>query len=261
MPFVTTLMNGTYNNVSLINNNEMDYEELTNAYSRERELEMSTAFPVLMCKVYLWMTMALIITGITACYVAHSQTLLMAIFTNQILFWGLIIAEFGLVIALSAAINKLSLTVATLMFVLYSLVNGATMSFIFLAYTESSVTSVFLITAGTFAAMAAFGYFTKTDLTSMGKILMMALIGVIIATIVNIFTKSEGLTLILNYVGVLVFVGLTAYDSQKIKQMLQTAPDASEGSQKIALLGALSLYLDFINLFLYLLRILGSRRD
>lgn len=239
----------------------MDYEELTNVYSRDRELEMSTAFPILMRKVYLWMTMALAITGITAYYVAHNETLLTAIYTNQILFWGLIIAEFGLVIGLSAAINKLSLTMATLMFVLYSLVNGATMSFIFLAYTESSVTSVFLITAGTFAAMAAFGYFTKTDLTSMGKILMMALIGVIIATIVNIFTKSEGLTVILNYIGVLVFVGLTAYDSQKIKQMLQMAPDASEGSQKIALLGALSLYLDFINLFLYLLRIFGSRRD
>lgn len=239
----------------------MDYEELTNVYSRDRELEMSTAFPVLMRKVYLWMTMALAITGITAYYVAHNETLLMAIYTNQILFWGLIIAEFGLVIGLSAAINRLSLTTATLMFVIYSLVNGATMSFIFLAYTESSVTSVFLITAGTFATMAAFGYFTKTDLTSMGKILMMALIGVIIATIVNIFTKSEGLTVILNYVGVLVFVGLTAYDSQKIKQMLQMAPDASEASQKIALLGALSLYLDFINLFLYLLRIFGSRRD
>lgn len=239
----------------------MDYEEMTNVFSRERELEMSTAFPVLMRKVYVWMTMALAITGITAYYVAHSETLMMVIRTNQILFWGLLIAEFGLVIGLSAAINKLSLTTATLMFVLYSLVNGVTMSFIFLEYTTSSVTSVFLITAGTFAAMAVFGYFTKTDLTSMGKILMMALIGVVIATIVNIFTKSAGLTVILNYIGVLVFVGLTAYDSQKIKQMLQMAPDASEGSQKIALLGAMSLYLDFINLFLYLLRIFGSRRD
>lgn len=239
----------------------MDYEELTNVYSRERELEMSTAFPILMRKVYLWMTMALVITGITAYYVAHNESLWMTIVSNQILFWGLIIAELGLVIGLSAAINKLSLTTATLMFVLYSLINGVTMSFIFIAYTDSSIASVFMITAGTFAAMAAFGYFTKTDLTSMGKILMMALIGVVIATIVNIFTKSEGLAIILNYVGVLVFVGLTAYDSQKIKQMLQTAPDASESSQKIALLGALSLYLDFINLFLYLLRIFGSRRD
>lgn len=239
----------------------MDYEEMTNVYSRDRELEMSTAFPILMRKVYMWMTMALAITGITAYYVAHSETLLTAIFTNQAVFWVLVIAELGLVIGLSAAINKLSLTTATLMFVLYSLINGATMSFIFLAYTASSVTNVFLITAGTFAAMAAFGYFTKVDLTSMGKILMMALIGIIIATIVNIFTKSEGLTVILNYVGVLVFVGLTAYDSQKIKQMLQMAPDVSESSQKIALLGALSLYLDFINLFLYLLRLFGSRRD
>ena len=239
----------------------MDYEELTNTLSRERELEMSTAFPVLMRKVYVWMTLALVITGFTAYYVANNETVLGAIYTNQILFWGLIIAELGLVIGLSAAINRLSLSVATLMFVLYSLINGATMSFIFLVYTTSSITNVFLITAGTFAAMAVFGYFTKTDLTSMGKILLMALIGVIIATIVNIFTKSEGLAVILNYVGVLVFVGLTAYDSQKIKQMLLMAPDASESSQKIALLGALSLYLDFINLFIYLLRIFGSKRD
>lgn len=239
----------------------MDYEELTNTLSRERELEMSTAFPVLMRKVYVWMTLALVITGFTAYYVANNETVLGAIYTNQILFWGLIIAELGLVIGLSAAINRLSLSVATLMFVLYSLINGATMSFIFLVYTTSSITNVFLITAGTFAVMAVFGYFTKTDLTSMGKILLMALIGVIIATIVNIFTKSEGLAVILNYVGVLVFVGLTAYDSQKIKQMLLMAPDASESSQKIALLGALSLYLDFINLFIYLLRIFGSKRD
>jgi len=237
----------------------MDYEEITNAYSREHELDMSAAFPVLMRKVYLWMTLALAITGFTAYYVAHSETLLMAIFTNQIVFWMLIIAELGLVIGLSAAINRLSLTMATLMFVLYSVVNGTTMSFIFLAYTASSITNVFLITAGTFAAMALFGYFTKTDLTSLGKYLMMGLIGIIIATIVNIFTKSSGLTIILNYLGVLVFVGLTAYDAQKIKQMLLTAPDASEDSQKIALLGALSLYLDFINLFIYLLRLFGKR--
>ena len=222
---------------------------------------MSSAFPVLMRKVYLWMTLALVITGFTAYYVATSETLMMALFTNQILFWGLVIGELVLVFSLSAAINRLSLTTATLMFVLYSVINGATMSFIFLAYTASSITNVFLITAGTFAVMAVFGYFTKTDLTSWGKILMMALIGIIIATIVNIFTKSEGLAMILNYLGVLVFVGLTAYDSQKIKQMLMMAPDAGEAAQKVALLGALSLYLDFINLFLYLLRILGSRKD
>lgn len=239
----------------------MDYEEITNAYARERELEMSAAFPVLMRKVYLWMTLALVITGFTAYYVAHNQTLMTALVTNQILFWGLVIGELALVIGLSAAINKLSLTVATLMFVIYSVVNGATMSFIFLVYTYSSITNVFFISAGTFAAMALFGYFTKADLSSMGKILMMALIGIIIATIVNIFTKSEGLAMILNYLGVLVFVGLTAYDSQKIKNMMMAAPDAGEVAQKMALLGALSLYLDFINLFLYLLRIFGARRN
>lgn len=241
----------------------MDYEEFTNVTARDRvqELEMSTAFPILMRKVYLWMTLALVITGFTAYYVASSEALMMALFSNQIIFWGLVIGELVLVFSLSAAINKLSLTAATLMFVLYSVINGATMSFIFLVYTASSVTNVFLITAATFAVMAFFGYFTKTDLTSWGKILMMALIGIIIATIVNIFTKSEGLAVILNYLGVLVFVGLTAYDSQKIKQMLMQAPDAGEGAQKVALLGALSLYLDFINLFIYLLRILGSRRD
>ena len=239
----------------------MDYEEIANVYSRDRELEMSLAFPVLMRKVYLWMTLALAITGFTAYYVATNETLLTALYTNQILFWGLVIGELALVFGLSAAINKLSLMTATLMFVLYSVVNGATMSFIFLVYTASSITSVFLITAVTFAVMAFLGYFIKIDLTSMGKILMMALIGIIIATIVNIFLKSSGMAMILNYLGVLVFVGLTAYDSQKIKQMLLMAPDAGEGAQKIALLGALSLYLDFINLFIYLLRILGTRRD
>lgn len=234
---------------------------MTNAVSRNRELEMSVAFPMLMRKVYLWMTLALIITGFTAFYVASNQTLVNALIVNRALFWGLVIAELALVVGLSSAINRLSLTTATLMFVVYSVVNGATLSFILLAYTTSSITNVFFITAGTFAGMALFGYFTKTDLTSMGKILMMALIGVIIATIVNIFTKSQGLTVVLNYIGVLVFVGLTAYDSQKIKEMMLMAPDASENSQKLALLGALSLYLDFINLFLYLLRIFGSRRD
>lgn len=239
----------------------MDYRDLSTAYSREQQLEAAAAFPVLMRKVYLWMTFALIITALTAYYVATSETLLMAILTNNALFWGLIIVEFALVFGISAAINKISLTMATLLFVLYSAVNGATLSFILMLYTASSVVSVFLITAGTFAAMAAYGYFTKTDLMSWGKYLVMALIGLIIATIVNIFTQSSGFQMLLNYAGVLIFVGLTAYDSQKIKLMLLQATDTGEGAQKIALLGALSLYLDFINLFIYLLRIFGTRRD
>ena len=230
-----------------------------NGSVRDRELEMSQAFPILMRKVYGWMAMALVITALTAYYVARSPQLIQLIFTNQPVLWALIIGEFGLVLGLSAAINRLSLTTATIMFVVYSVVNGATLSSIFFIYTMSSITSVFLITAGTFAVMAVYSYFTKTDLSSIGKLLFMALIGLIIATIVNIFLKSSGLEMILNYVGVLIFVGLTAYDSQKIKEMMLTAPDAGEGMQKLALLGALSLYLDFINLFLYLLRIFGRR--
>ena len=228
---------------------------------REERGSLSLAFPALMRKVYVWMTLALAISGLTAYGVAHSENLLALIYGNRLVFWGLIIAELALVFTVSAAINRLSLTTATIMFVLYSIINGATLSVIFLVYTMSSITSVFFITAGTFAAMSAFGYFTKTDLSSWGKILLMALIGIIIATIVNIFLKSSGLEMIVNYLGVLIFVGLTAYDVQKIKQMLLQAPDAGEGLQKLALLGALSLYLDFINLFIYLLRILGSRRD
>lgn len=227
--------------------------------SRDRELYLSAAFPALMRKVYLWMAMALVITGFTAYGVATSPAAISAIMTNSVLFWGLIIAEFGLVVWLSAAINRLSLSVATLMFVAYSVINGATLSVIFLAFTMSSITKVFFITAGTFGAMAAIGYTTKKDLSGLGKFLLMALIGLIIASVVNIFMRSTGLELIVSYIGVLVFAGLTAYDTQKIKQMLMAAEDTGETAQKIALLGALSLYLDFINLFLYLLRIFGRR--
>ena len=239
--------------------NYQDFELKEYASANERQWSVSEAFPVLMRKVYLWMTMALALTGFTAYGVATSPGILQTIYSNPAVMWGLVIAELILVITVSGAINRLSLSVATLLFIVYSVLNGALLSSVFLVYTASSVATVFFITAGTFAAMALVGYTTKTDLSSMGKILLMALIGMIIATIVNLFVKSTGLELIISYIGVLVFVGLTAYDSQKIKQMLLQAPDASEGAQKVALLGALSLYLDFINLFLYLLRIFGRR--
>lgn len=229
---------------------------------QEKEGYASLAFPALMRKVYVWMTLALVITGITAYGVAMSPGIITAIVTNRVLFWGLIIGELALVWGVTAAINRLSLATATMLFVLYSVLNGATLSVIFLAYTMSSIASVFFITAGTFAVMAFIGYVTKTDLTSLGKILFMALIGIIIATVVNVFfVKSGTLNLIISYIGVLVFVGLTAYDSQKIKRMLIMADDMDEGAQKLALLGSLTLYLDFINLFLYLLRIFGSSKD
>lgn len=224
----------------------------------EKERGLSGAFPVLMRKVYTWMTLALLITGVTAFGVASSPTLFMSL---SKMMWGLIIAELALVFILSGAINRLSLGTATLMFIGYSVLNGAMLSSIFLVYEPMVIAKVFFITAGTFGAMAVYGYTTKKDLTSMGKILFMALIGLIIATVVNMFLKSPGFDYILSYIGVAIFIGLTAWDSQKIKEMLQTQHDMSEGAQKLALLGALTLYLDFINLFLYLLRIFGNNRD
>lgn len=236
----------------------MDYEELNyQVSSRERELEMSTTFATLMRKVYLWMTLALVITGFTAYAVATRNALTELVWSNSSVMWILLIAELALVIGISSAINKLSLTVATLLFVLYSVINGAVLSSIFFVYTEGSIATAFFVAAATFGAMSLYGYFTKADLSSWGKILIMALIGLIIASIVAIFVP--GINAIVSYVGVLIFVGLTAYDTQKIKQMCLQAPDAGENMQKYALLGALSLYLDFVNLFLYLLRIFGRR--
>lgn len=237
-------------------------EERLYSLIREKEGIASAAMPALMRKVYVWMTLALVLTGFTAYGVATSPGLMITILSNKILFWGLIIAELALVWTVSARINRLSLTTATLLFVLYSVINGATLSVIFMAYTLTSIANVFFITAGTFAAMSLVGFFVKTDLSSLGRILFMALIGVIIATVVNVFfLKDSGFSLILSYIGVLIFVGLTAYDTQKIKEMLVMADDVTEDAQKMALMGALSLYLDFINLFLYLLRIFGSNRE
>lgn len=227
---------------------------------RQQEGSLSLAFPALMRKVYVWMALALVITGVTAYGVASSPGLTISICHTPAVMWGIVIAELVIVMSVSAAINRLSLTAATLLFVLYSVLNGVTLSLIFMVYTLTSIASVFFITAGTFAVMAAYGYFTKRDLTSLGKLLLMALIGLIIASVVNIFfVKSSGFDLIVSYIGVLIFVGLTAYDTQKIKQMLAMQTDMGEGAQKVALMGALSLYLDFINLFLYLLRIFGRR--
>lgn len=203
--------------------------------------------------------MALAITGVTAFGVASSPNLLALIFSSKLLFFGLIIAELALVILLTARLQKLSLTTATLFFVLFAVINGVTLSSIFVIYTMASIAQTFFICSATFGVMVVYGYTTKRDLSSMGKLLFMALIGLIIATVVNIFMRSSGLDIAISYIGVLVFVGLTAWDTQKIKLMLANAEDMGEGAQKIALIGALSLYLDFINLFIYLLRIFGRR--
>jgi len=211
--------------------------------------------------VYNWMAIGLGITGFVAYYVANTEWLLQLIFGNQILFFGLIIAELGLVIAISARIQKMQASTATALFVLYSALNGATLSMIFMIYTASSITSTFFICAGTFVACSIYGWTTKRDLTSVGGFMAMGLIGIIIASLVNLFLRSPAMYMIISYIGVIVFVGLTAYDTQHLKNMAMTQPDGLEAAvvRKGAILGALKLYLDFINLFLMLLRIFGSR--
>lgn len=238
----------------------MEVQELEKII-RQQEMTNASTFKVLMRKVYLWMTLALMITGITAAGVANSPNILALIYSSQVVMWGIIIAEFGLVIYISARLEKLSLSTATTLFALYSILNGMMLSSIFLLYSTAIISKVFFITAGTFGVTALYGYATKKDLSSLGNILFMALIGLVIATVVNVFMKSAMFDLILSYIGVIIFVGLTAWDSQKIKHMMMVQQDADESAQKLALIGALSLYLDFINLFLYLLRIFGRSND
>ena len=232
----------------------METSNLSSIYSK-------TAQRALFRNVYVWMTMALAITGLVAMYMAKSLTLLQMILGSSFGMWGLLIAEIGLVWYLSARIRQISFTTATVLFIIYSILNGATLSVIFLVYTASSIANTFFITAGTFAATGIYGYVTKKDLSSLGSLCIMGVIGLIIATVVNIFLASDALTMVISYIGVALFVGLTAYDTQKIKRLLLSNDmEINEETQKIALLGALTLYLDFINLFLYLLRILGDRK-
>ncbi len=210
-----------------------------------------------MTRVYGWMSVALLITGFVALFTAATPAVINFIFSKPLVFWGLFIAEIILVGYLSARLETMSSNAATAIFLGYSAVNGLTLSAIFLIYTAGSIASTFFVTAITFAIMSAYGYFTKTDLTKIGNLLFMALIGMVIASVVNFFLKSETLYWITTYIGVIIFVGLIAYDTQKIKEMNIIGTDDRKG----AIMGALMLYLDFINLFLLLLRILGGRRD
>jgi len=207
-------------------------------------------------QVYAWMGAGLIITAFMALVTLSSPVIFNAIVGNRFVFYGLIIGELALVFTLSGAINRLSATTATLLFVAYSALNGVTLSVVALVYTANSIASTFVITAGMFGAMSIYGYVTKRDLTSWGSFLFMGLIGVVIASVVNIFVASSTVSWVISGIGVIVFIGLTAYDTWKIKAM---AAQGTEG-RKPAILGALTLYLDFINLFLMLLRFTGNRR-
>lgn len=236
--------------------------EERNIYAmNEQELVQNSACSKLMKSVYLWMSFALIITGLTAATVAFSPAMLSLLLGSKFTFYGIIIAELAVVLLLTARIHKLSFTTATLMFILYSILTGITLSVIFLVFEISSIAATFFVTAGTFGCMSLIGYTTKKDLTKMGTYLFMALIGLIIATVVNLFIANSMLDWIITYAGVVIFIGLTAYDTQKIKHLIsEYGAEVNENSQKIALMGSLTLYLDFINLFLYLLKIMGNRK-
>ncbi|MBQ5352543.1 MAG: Bax inhibitor-1/YccA family protein [Bacteroidaceae bacterium] len=230
--------------------------------SSSRSFYSENAVATLMRNMYVWMAIALVITGFTAFAVASTYSMISALVTSPIIYYGLIFAELGLVYYLSSRIFRMSFATAGLLFAVYSIVNGVTLSLIFLIFKIGSIVSTFFITAGTFGAMAVVGSFLKKDLSFIGRFALMALIGLIIAGVVNIFMRSEGFSFIIAIIGVLVFTALTAYDAQKMKNLIaENGYEVNENTQKLALIGALELYLDFVNLFLYLLRLLGSRRD
>ncbi len=224
-------------------------------------LEQEQVQAAFISKVYGWMSCALVITAAVAMWAVSTPSVINLIFpgTSNIPFYVLIAAEFGAVIYLSARIDRMSAETAGIVFLLYAVLNGLTLSMVFLIYTSSSIASTFLVTALTFGVMSAYGYMTKRDLTSIGNMAFMALIGLIIASVVNMFMQSEMMYWIITYAGVLIFVALTAYDTQKIKRMA-AFDDNQEVSKKKSIIGALTLYLDFVNLFLYLLRFLGDRK-
>ena len=219
-----------------------------------------SAAATLFKSLYMQMAAALTITGLVAYFLSVSVDFWYFLAENSFAIWGIFIAQIVLVIWLSARLPKMSMTSATLLFILYSALMGVTMSTIFMIYTMSSIASVFFITAGTFLVMSLIGFFTRIDLTRVGSLLFMALVGLIIASVVNIFLHSDTLYWVVSYAGVVIFVGLTAYDTQKIKNTFIQYGVVDEMGQKLALFGAFSLYLDFINLFLHLLRIMGDRR-
>lgn len=211
--------------------------------------------------VYNWMAVGLGLTGLVAFYVSNSEFMLNLIFGNPIVFYGLIIGELVLVFTLASRVDRMQASTATALFIFYAALNGATLSSIFLVYTKSSITSTFFVCSATFVACSVYGMVTKRDLTSMGGFMIMGLIGIIIASVVNLFVRSSAMSMIISYIGVFVFIGLTAYDTQKLKDMANSQPAGLDAGivRKGAIMGALSLYLDFINLFLMLLRIIGGR--
>ena len=209
--------------------------------------------------VYMWMFVGLGLTALVALYIASSPAIVMAIAGNRLLFFGLMAAQLGIVFGLSATVNRIAPATASFLFLAYAALTGVTLSFVLLAFTGESVATTFLITAGMFGAMALYGTTTSRSLVGAGQFFFMGLIGMIIASVVGIYWHSSALQFLISFVGVIVFTGLTAYDAQRLKAMALAIPDGRVGSYTVV--GALSLYLNFINLFLSLLRLFGNRRD
>ena len=233
--------------------NQDPYYQETLAVARENALVRA---------VYNWMMIGLLVSGLTAYFSSNSPFILNLVFGNSFVLILLVIAELGMVFAISGGAKNMTASTATTMFLLFSFINGLTLAVIFLAYTYQSIAATFMVTGVTFGATSLYGYVTKRDLASLGGYLFMALIGLIVASIVNIFLHSTMLGWIVTYTGILIFVGLTAYDTQKIKRLGETiTPADGERYGRLAIVGALMLYLDFINLFLLLLRIFGGRRN
>ena len=221
----------------------------------------SAGLQAYMAQVYGWMTCGLLLTAFVSWFAARTPAVMELVFANRITFFGLIIAQLALVFVLSGLVQRMSGAVATALFMLYSALTGLTISSIFIVYTYSSIASTFVVAGGMFGAMSLYGYTTKRDLSGFGNMLFMALIGIVLASLVNFWLKSEALMWAVTYIGVIVFVGLTAYDTQKLKNIGEQIDVRDSGNlRKYAILGALTLYLDFINLFLMLLRIFGNRR-
>ena len=232
---------------------------MENSYDSYKSTAGTSVLSTVMRKVYGRMFFALVVTALTALYVASSPALLATILGSRGIFFGLIIAELAVVFVVSGMLHKLSSTTAVLLFYLYAILNGVVFSSIFVVYELGSIAYTFFITAGVFGAMTVYGLVTKNDMTKFGSYCMMALFGLIIATVVNIFVSSSTLDWIISFVGVALFIGLTAWDTQKIKNAAYEVEPSQMG--RLATIGALSLYLDFINLFLYLLRFFGRSND
>ncbi|KMW72781.1 membrane protein [Photorhabdus luminescens subsp. luminescens] len=223
--------------------------------------QAGTGLQTYMAQVYGWMTCGLLLTAFVAWYVSQNQNVVEYIFSNSVVFYGLVIAQLGLVFVLSGMINRMGASLATGLFMLYSALTGLTLSGIFKIYTGGSIATTFVVTAGMFGALSFYGYTTKRSLSGLGSFLFMGLIGIILASLVNFWLKSEALMWAVTYIGVVIFAGLTAYDTQKLKEMGENLDvNDKENLRKFSIVGALTLYLDFINMFLMLLRIFGDRR-